>query len=186
MKTKAPPPRIDGTRVFLRYPQAEDFEEFAAAARQSRRLHRGLVAPPAEPAAFAAYIAANASEATENLLVGRRADGALVGAVNFSQIFRKAFQSCYLGYYLFAGHTGRGLMTEAVGLGLRYAFRDLGLHRVEANVQPENRASIAVLVRCGFVREGFSRKYLKIGGRWRDHERFAIIREDWRAGRSRK
>jgi ribosomal-protein-alanine N-acetyltransferase len=70
-------------------------------------------------------------------------------------------------------------MTEAVELILRFAFRDLKLHRIEANVQPENLPSIAVLKRCGFTREGFSRKYLKIAGRWRDHERFAIIKEDW-------
>ena len=70
-------------------------------------------------------------------------------------------------------------MTEAVGLALGHAFNELRLHRVEANVQPNNSPSIAVLERNGFVKEGFSRRYLKIGGRWRDHERWAIIKEDW-------
>ena len=70
-------------------------------------------------------------------------------------------------------------MTEAVELALNFAFDDLKLHRVEANVQPSNKPSIAVLQRCGFSKEGFSRRYLKIGGRWRDHERWAIIRDDW-------
>jgi ribosomal-protein-alanine N-acetyltransferase len=72
-------------------------------------------------------------------------------------------------------------MTEAIALMLRYAFADLRLHRIEANIQPGNVASIALVKRAGFVKEGFSRRYLKIGGRWRDHERWAILAEDWRA-----
>jgi ribosomal-protein-alanine N-acetyltransferase len=71
-------------------------------------------------------------------------------------------------------------MTEAVNLALRHAFKNLKLHRIEANVQPENFPSIAVLKRCGFSKEGFSRRYLKIKGKWRDHERWAIIKEDWK------
>ena len=71
-------------------------------------------------------------------------------------------------------------MSEGVRLVLRFAFLDLKLHRIEANVQPENEPSRAVLRRSGFTQEGFSRKYLKIGGRWRDHERWAILREDWK------
>jgi ribosomal-protein-alanine N-acetyltransferase len=97
-----------------------------------------------------------------------------------SQIFRQSFQNAYLGYQLFAGFTGNGYMTEAVSLVLKFSFDDLGLHRIEANVQPHNLPSIAVLRRCGFTQEGFSRRYLKIGGRWRDHERWAIIKEDWK------
>ena len=104
----------------------------------------------------------------------------IVGVINLSQIFRRGFQNAYLGYYLGVKYTGMGFMTEAVRLILRFAFRDLKLHRIEANVQPENVPSIKVLRRCGFTREGFSRKYLKVRGRWRDHERFAIIREDWK------
>jgi ribosomal-protein-alanine N-acetyltransferase len=71
-------------------------------------------------------------------------------------------------------------MIQAVSLILKFAFEDLKIHRVEANVQPNNLPSIAVLKRCGFAKEGFSRRYLKIGGRWRDHERWAMIKEDWK------
>ena len=74
-------------------------------------------------------------------------------------------------------------MTEALRLMLAYAFNDLKLHRLEANVQPENVSSLALVKRAGFVREGYSRRYLKIAGRWRDHERWAILREDWQANR---
>jgi len=72
-------------------------------------------------------------------------------------------------------------MSEALQLVLRYAFRDLGLHRLEANIQPGNVASVALVQRAGFSLEGYSRRYLKIGGQWRDHERWAIIAEDYKA-----
>ena len=74
-------------------------------------------------------------------------------------------------------------MTEALALTLRIAFGRLRLHRVEANIQPGNRASIALVRRAGFRREGLSPRYLKIGGRWRDHERWALTVEDWRRRR---
>ena len=108
-------------------------------------------------------------------------DGAIVGSLALSQIFRGNFQSAYLGYQIAEPFAGRGYMTEALQLALRYAFRELDLHRVEANIQPENKASLALVRRAGFVREGYSRRYLKIGGRWRDHERWALLREEWRA-----
>ena len=107
-------------------------------------------------------------------------DGVLLGSVELSRIARGNFQSAYLGYRIAAEHRGRGHMTEALQLALRHAFRTLGLHRVEANVEPGNEASLALVRRAGFTREGFSRRYLKLGGRWRDHERWALLREDWR------
>jgi ribosomal-protein-alanine N-acetyltransferase len=69
---------------------------------------------------------------------------------------------------------------HAIQLILRYAFTKLKLHRVEANIQPENLASLALIKRAGFTREGYSRRYLRIGGRWRDHERWALLAEDWK------
>ena len=71
-------------------------------------------------------------------------------------------------------------MREGIELVLRRAFLTLRLHRIEANIQPGNRASIALAAGAGFRREGFSPRYLKIGGRWRDHERWAILAEEWR------
>jgi ribosomal-protein-alanine N-acetyltransferase len=170
-----------GKKVFLRFPNSADFAEFTALNKASRRFHRNLVNPPTDEESFADFLKRNELETDRSFLICRAEDGAIVGGAALSQIFRKAFQNAYLGYYLAEKYTGRGYMTEAVELVLRYAFKELKLHRVEANVQPENLASIAVLHRCGFKRDGYSPKYLKIGGRWRDHERFAIIVENWKS-----
>jgi len=92
-----------------------------------------------------------------------------------SEIVRGAFRSAYLGYYAFAPHDGHGLMAEGLALVIRDAFRRLRLHRVEANIQPGNKASLRLVRRLGFRREGYSPRYLKIAGRWRDHERWALL-----------
>jgi len=123
-------------------------------------------------------------ESNEAFLICLKNDDSIVGQINLSQIFRKQFQNAYLGYQLFSGFTGKGYMKDAVAKVLRYAFKEIQLHRVEANVQPGNIPSIAVLKRNGFTKEGYSRRYLKIGGKWRDHERWAIIREDWLANKT--
>lgn len=107
--------------------------------------------------------------------------GALGGVVNLNEIVRGSFESAYLGYYAFEPHGGRGLVYAGLRLVIARAFGELGLHRLEANIQPENSKSIALVKRLGFTREGFSPRYLKLGGRWRDHERWALLREYWRA-----
>lgn len=168
-------------RVFLRAPEADDCDALIELYRSSRRHFAGYARSEFSRELFEVMLLDAAKDTNEYFLVCRIEDGAIVGTLNFGQIFRKAFQNAYLGYQLFAGYTGKGYMTEAVDLGLRFAFLDLELHRVEANVQPVNKPSIGVLKRNGFVKEGFSRRYLKIGGRWRDHERWAILKEDWLA-----
>jgi ribosomal-protein-alanine N-acetyltransferase len=122
-------------------------------------------------------------------LLRRRDSDELIGVVDLSEIVRGAFQSAYLSFYAHARHAGQGLMKEGVGAVVERAFREHRLHRVEANIQPGNRASLHLVRTLGFRREGFSPKYLKIGGRWRDHERWALTREVWskcsRSGRRR-
>lgn len=171
--------------VFLRAPAARDREEFIALNRASRRLHRGLVTPPVEPEQFADYVKRCGRNDRACFFVCRVEDGCIVGVMNLSQIARGNLQSAYLGYYAGEPYAGRGYMTEAMRLLLRHAFESLKLHRIEANIQPGNLASIALVKRAGFVKEGYSRRYLKISGRWRDHERWAIVAEDWKAGRKR-
>jgi ribosomal-protein-alanine N-acetyltransferase len=181
-------------RVALRAPTAADAEAFVAAARASRRLHGRWVQAPSTPAEYRTYLKRFATRAAApthvGLLAVRREDGAILGVFNFSNVVRGWFRSAYLGYYGFAPFTGHGYMTEAFGLALDYAFAKLKLHRVEANVQPGNRRSNALVVRVGFTREGYSRRYIRIAGRWRDHVRYAMLAEDWReikrARRARK
>ncbi len=182
------PAAMMGKRVHLRLPRRSDQQAFVSAARASRRLHSGWVQAPETPAAYVAYVERYAfrgrSPRHAGFLVVRNDDGALAGVINFSEIVRGAFHSAFVGYYAFVQLAGDGYMTEGFALALDFAFRRLALHRVEANVQPANRRSIALVSRLGFEREGYSRRYVKISGRWRDHVRFAMLAEDWRTRRT--
>jgi len=177
--------------IYLRPPRTGDRAAFLVAVAASRQLHRGWVLPPASAAGFASYVARYAGAQSRNparatnvgFLVFREGDESPLGAYNLSEIVRGSFQSAYLGYYAFAPHAGAGYMSEGLALLLAIAYRGLRLHRVEANIQPTNAPSIALVQRAGFVREGYSRRYVKIAGRWRDHERWAMLAEDWRARR---
>jgi [ribosomal protein S5]-alanine N-acetyltransferase len=175
---------VNRGRVIMRGPQEGDAEAYLAAMRASRRLHRPWIVAPTDREGWDRLVARHASPDVEVLLAVRREDDTVVGTFVLSQIFYGPFCNAYLGYWGTAGHEGRGYMTEGMAGVLRHAFRTLKLHRVEANVQPANTASSALLERSGFRREGFSPRYLKVAGRWRDHERWAITVEDWR-GRSR-
>ena len=166
-------------RVELHTLSAADRDEFVDAMVASRAFHHPWLVAPASVEEFDTLLERAQDESFVALVLRLRGDGRLAGFFNISQIFRRAFQSAYLGYGGVAGLDGRGYMTEGMGLVLDYALGELGLHRLEANIQPGNTASIALVRRCGFVREGFSEKYLKIDGDWRDHERWAIRAELW-------
>ncbi len=180
-----------GSRVYLCLPRLRDEGVFLAAVRASRRLHGAWVRAPRTPASYNEYVARFGLRAQRNPLAATHAgvfvrhvdDDAIVGVFNFSEIVRGSFHSAYLGYYAFAPHAGRGLMADGMALALLFAFRTLKLHRVEVNVQPRNVRSHTLVLGAGFVREGFSRRYLRIGGSWRDHVRYALLVEDWRARR---
>ncbi len=163
------------SRIALRAPEGSDAPVFLAAVAASRALHGRWVSPPADAAAFAAYLERMRCAGQQAHLILRRDDGSLVGVVNLSHIVMGALRSAYLGYYAFAPNAGQGLMSEGLQAVCRHAFRVLKLHRVEANIQPDNLASLALARRCGFQKEGFSPRYLKIKGRWRDHERWALL-----------
>jgi len=167
-------------RVFLREPVASDRYEFVSLMRTSRSFHRPWATAPTDDDRFGAYLADSRRPDFEAMLVCRLEDDAIVGFFNLSQIVRRSLQSAYLGYAVGKPFAGHGYMREGIELVLRRAFVDLRLHRIEANIQPGNHASIALAKGAGFQREGFSPRYLKIGGRWRDHERWAILADDWR------
>jgi ribosomal-protein-alanine N-acetyltransferase len=166
-------------RVYLRKPAWRDRHEFLAMVRESRAFHRGWVSPSASSVAYAASLQRQRRGTHVGFLARRIDDGALVGVVNLNEIVRGTFQAAYLGYYASAPFSGQGYMREAVALAIDRAFGALRLHRLEANIQPANERSIALVRSLGFRREGFSPRYLKIAGRWRDHERWALLREDW-------
>ncbi|MEX0167677.1 GNAT family N-acetyltransferase [Streptomyces sp. LMG1-1-1.1] len=165
-----------GPRVGLRAFSSDDAGEFTARARESRELHRPWLFPPCTTEAYAAYAGALLGDpARVGFLVCAREDGGrIAGFVNINNIVRGAFRSGALGYGAFAHAAGRGLLTEALGVLLAYAFGPLDLHRLEANIQPGNTASRALVRRAGFRLEGFSPAMLFIDGAWRDHERWAI------------
>jgi [ribosomal protein S5]-alanine N-acetyltransferase len=168
-------------RVYLRAPARPDQAEFVSLMRASRSFHRPWASAPTDDERFAAYLADAKRTDFEAMLLCRREDQAILGFFNLSQIARGSLQSAYLGYAIGKPHARHGYMREGIELVLRRAFVTLHLHRIEANIQPGNRASIALARGAGFQREGFSPRYLKIGGRWRDHERWAILDDDWRA-----
>jgi ribosomal-protein-alanine N-acetyltransferase len=137
------------------------------------------VTPPRTAAAFDAYLERLRKPAYIGYWV-RTGDGELAGVINTSEIVRGVFQSAYLGYYAFSPHNGQGHMNWGLRAVIGELFRVHRLHRVEANIQPGNAASRGLVRGLGFRQEGFSPRYLKVCGRWCDHERWALTVEDWR------
>jgi ribosomal-protein-alanine N-acetyltransferase len=167
-------------RVRLAEPKLEDRREFIDLVEASVDLHRPWTYPPADAASYRRLLERNRADNFFALLTRRTEDDAIVGLFEFSEVVRGSFQNAYLGYWVGEPYAGQGYMREGMQLALRFAFQDLRLHRVEANIQPANKPSLALAKRAGFRREGFSPRYLKIGGRWRDHERWAILSDDGR------
>lgn len=166
--------------VRLERPTLRRADEFLQAVRRSRKLHRGLVSAPDSADRFLHYVKSTRRKSHEGFLVVEASSGGIAGVVNINEIVRGNFQSAYLGYYALEPLAGSGLMRQGLALAIEYSFKQLRLHRLEANIQPGNQRSIDLVKGLGFRLEGFSRRYLKISGRWRDHERWAILAEEWR------
>jgi ribosomal-protein-alanine N-acetyltransferase len=166
-------------RVELRAPLEADRAEFRERVEASEQLHDPWLEPGDPDAWFDRLLARNETGTERSRLVSRIDDDAIVGVMNLSQIVMGPFRNAYLGYYAFEPFAGSGYMRAAMPELLRFAFRELGLHRVQANVQPGNEASIALVRGAGFRREGFSPRYLRIRGAWRDHEQWAILAEEF-------
>jgi [ribosomal protein S5]-alanine N-acetyltransferase len=165
----------DGSgRVTLRPATSGDEAGFLDLVRASARLHHPWMSPPATPEGFQAYLRRYEQPGEESLLICLRSTGAIAGTVNINSIIRGRFQCGSLSYAAFAPTAGKGYMTEGLGLAVRHAFEQLRLHRLEANIQPGNHASLSLVRRLGFRREGYSPEMLFIDGAWRDHERWAI------------
>jgi len=152
----------------------KDEAEFIAGVQASRELHQKWVNPPRTRTSFREKVRLMQGPVNLAYCVRHSDNDALVGCIEITQIVRGLFRSAYLGYYAFAGQHRRGFMREGLQQVVELAFTELKLHRLEANIQPENLPSIALVRACGFEKEGYSPRYLKIRGRWRDHERWAI------------
>jgi ribosomal-protein-alanine N-acetyltransferase len=175
----------EASRVVLEAPSREREAEFLARVGASRKLHRPWVKAPSTVRQFRDLVARSRGERHASFFVCTRASAELAGVINVNEIVRGLFQSAYLGYYAFEPFAGAGYMSEGLTLVIGRAFGELGLHRLEANVQPANRPSIRLVSELGFRLEGLSPRYLKIAGRWRDHERWALLAESWRKRRAR-
>jgi [ribosomal protein S5]-alanine N-acetyltransferase len=151
----------------------------------SKELHEPWISDVATDDYFDRLLLRVTDERQDVNLVCLRDGGAIVGVINLSEIVRGAFQSAFLSYAAVSGHEGRGLMSEGFQLLLERAFVELELHRLEANIQPANAPSLAFVRRAGFIYEGTSRRYLKLGDEWRDHEHWVMLAEEWRAGHAR-
>jgi len=170
-------------RVTLEIPSPEREQDFTAAVRRSRILHGAFMSPPETRSQYRKYLARLELPTHRGFFICTES-GELAGVVNVNEIVRGLFQSGYLGYYAFEPFAGKGFLSEGLRLVIRRAFRRERLHRLEANIQPGNARSIELVKALGFRLEGFSPHYLKIAGRYRDHERWAITVEDWKARRT--
>ena len=165
-------------RIRLRGPSRADESASMDAVWNSRDVHHPWVSPPDSPEAFRAYLERMNKPDSYAFLVCRADTDEIAGVVNITHVVLGPFCSGYLSYYVFAGHERQGFMREGLKAVVRHAFGELALHRLEANIQPGNKASIALVRSIGFAKEGYSPRYLKVGGEWRDHERWAILAPD--------
>jgi [ribosomal protein S5]-alanine N-acetyltransferase len=181
-----PLPAILGDSVALRVPQNADFSEWSAL----REASRDFLTPweptwPADDltrASFRRRIKRYSEDQRGDLaypfFIFRRSDNVLVGGLTLTNIRRGCAQAASLGYWMGASYARKGYMTAAVGTLLPFAFGTLRLHRVEAACIPANAASIRLLEKNGFKREGFARQYLCIDGAWQDHLLYARLQDD--------
>jgi ribosomal-protein-alanine N-acetyltransferase len=183
--------RLETERMTLRLPQHADWRAWADLRRESEAF-----LAPWEPVWSADHLSrraftnrvywaarAEAQGTALPLLMIRRQDQAMLGAITLDNIRRGPAQAGTLGYWVGAAHARQGFMSEAIRAVVHHAFRDLDLSRIEAACLPENAASRGLLEASGFKYEGVAQSYLQIAGRWRNHVLYANLRGD-RRGRT--
>jgi ribosomal-protein-alanine N-acetyltransferase len=160
----------------------DDASELFAALERSHALHEPWMTPPGSEEEVRDSLDAPADV---RLSYGVREEtGQLAGVININAIIRGAFLNGFLGYYALSPYEARGYMHAGLASVLERAFREHGLHRVEANVQPGNARSARLVQGLGFRLEGHSPRYLRLGDEWRDHDRYALTVEEWGTPRS--
>ena len=164
--------------VIIREPKIEDRAEFISAMQRSQSLHHLWVKAPTTEKEFDDYFQRYQQSNQKSFFVCDNA-GNIAGVFNISEIVRGSFQNAFLGFYVVADYAGKGYMSAGLKLVLAKIFNDLKLHRIEANIQPENTQSIQLIKKNRFRCEGFSPRYLKIDNKWRGHEHWAMTVEDF-------
>lgn len=168
-----------GDSVYLFAPSLDCADDFLDMTRDSADFHHPWVFPATEARRFRGYLDRIKGGNAAGFFIGRNADNALLGVVNINDIILGGLRTGSLGYYIGSRYARQGYMTEGLALVLDQAFEAMNLNRIEANVQPANVASLALISRLGFRKEGFSPSFLQIDGIWRDHERWAILASEW-------
>jgi len=168
-------PRDD--MITIRKPSLQDEKNFLNAMQRSVQLHRLWVKAPQTSEEFQAYIKRSQQDNQRSLLVLK--DNQIAGVFNINEIVRGCFQNAFLGFYAVSGFENQGVMIAGLKLVLKYAFEELKLHRIEANIQPENKRSINLMKKNKFRYEGFSPRYLKINDQWCGHEHWVITYEEY-------
>ena len=169
---------LQGFRTRIQAPEAQDEEIFLAAMRDSVGLHHPWVSAPKDHAGWERYMTRLKRDNEAGFLVKRIQDGALCGVVNLNIITYEALCGAYVSYFGVAAEVEKGYMKEGLSQVISFAFEELGLHRLEANIQPGNLASIALAQSVGFQYEGYSPRFLRINGEWCDHERWAVLADE--------
>ena len=169
---------LQGFRTRIQPPEAEDETAFLAAMQDSIGLHYPWVSAPKDHAGWKRYMTRLERDNEAGFLVKRIRDGVICGVVNLNIITYEALCGAYVSYFGVASQAGKGYMKEGLSQVIKHAFDELGLHRLEANIQPENLASIALAQSTGFRYEGYSPRLLRINGEWCDHERWAVLADD--------
>ena len=181
-----PLPIVEGDGVYLRAPQMSDYSEWTTL----REASRAFLAPweptwPSDDLSRSAfrrrlrrYAEDQRADTSYAFFLFRKSDDALVGGLTLANIRRGVAQAGSLGYWIGEPFARRGLMTGALHGLVPFAFGSLRLHRLEAACIPSNAASIRLLEKMGFAREGYAREYLCINGLWQDHLLFARLNGD--------
>lgn len=161
--------------IQIRLIDSSDEAEYLKNYNTNKHALKPWVQVPKTSEEFSEYVKEMRSEENKAFVAIDQNINKMVGIVELRDIFMHDFKNSYIIYFGFKEHLGKGSMTRAVSLVIRQAFSKLKLHRLEANIQPNNHASLELARRCGFQREGYSPKFIKKNGKWKDHERWAIL-----------
>ncbi len=170
-----------GDRVHLFLPTLDDAENYLNLTNKSIDFHQPWIFPAKTMKEYNFYLSRIQKGYTKGFFISRNSDNQLLGVININDIRYGAYYSCTLGYYLDRSFSRKGYMSEGLLLLINLAFDTLFMNRIEVNIQPNNSSSKSLVKKCGFELEGFSPKFLKLDGEWRDHERWALLKDSWKS-----